>query len=178
MTHQDHVKLIERGIKKKSGGVWADIGSGDGAFTLALRDIAGSSTEIFSLDKNAESLKRQEKKFQNHFPETNIHFLIADFTKKLELPLLDGILAANSIHFERNTLFVIKQLVKFLKPGGSFIVVEYNVDVGNTWVPYPISFGTFKKLSYDAGLKHCELLATIPSVFLGEIYAAKAVSQK
>ena len=35
MNHTDHVQLIEAGLERHSGGVWADFGAGSGAFTLA-----------------------------------------------------------------------------------------------------------------------------------------------
>jgi len=40
MQHQDHVQLIHAGIPAQ-GGVRADLGSGSGAFTLALADQPG-----------------------------------------------------------------------------------------------------------------------------------------
>ena len=38
MDHNDHVLLLAKGIPTQ-GGVWADLGSGAGAFTLALADV-------------------------------------------------------------------------------------------------------------------------------------------
>lgn len=175
MTHPDHVRLIEKGLRKNRGGVWADFGSGEGAFTLALRDIVGSHAELYSIDKNSSRLQEQEKQFEVQFPGTNIHFLQENFMRNLHLPQFDGLIAANAIHFERDTVATIKHLAKYLKRGGKFIVVEYNVDFGNQWVPYPFSFKTFTKLAEAAGLDNVELLDIIPSTFLDEIYAAKAI---
>lgn len=175
MVHEDHVRLIERGIVTNSGGVWADFGSGTGAFTLALRDIAGPDVEIYSIDTNGQSLKLQQEEFEEMFPDTNIHFLQKDFTDDLDLPPLDGLIAANSIHFHKNTVEVVRHLASYLKPDGKFIVVEYNADSGNRWVPYPFSYTRFEKIAIEAGLKNPHLLATIPSGFLNEIYAAKAI---
>ena len=174
MGHADHVGLIEKGIKKNSGGIWADFGSGEGAFTLALRDVVGPEVEIYSIDRDERSLGIQKEKFSEMFPDSNIHFIPADFTEVLDFPPLDGLIAANSIHFHKDTVRVVKQLSKYLKPGGTFIVVEYNVDHGNTWVPYPFSFESFQHVAVEAGLKDIQLLATHPSNFLQEMYAAKA----
>ncbi len=52
MIHEDHVNLLRKGILEP-GGVWADLGSGAGAFTLALADLIGSTGEIYSVDKDA-----------------------------------------------------------------------------------------------------------------------------
>jgi len=176
MTHPDHVKLISPGIKKNSAGVWADVGSGTGAFTLALRDITGPEVTIYSIDKDTDSLKEQQEKFDTQFPNTKIYYRTADFTQPLNLPPLDGLIAANAIHFTRNTLVTIKHLASYIKPQGSFIIIEYNTDDGNHWVPYPFSFPTLQSLARQTNLKNPELLATIPSNFLKEIYAAKATT--
>ena len=178
MTHRDHVQLIEKGIRPSTSlrkkQVWADFGSGEGAFTLALRDVTGPEVEIYSLDLNPVSLKEQKRQFDIVFPNTNIHFLTADFTRSLDVPLLDGILAANSIHFVENKLSVFTAIRKRLKKSGKLIVVEYNVDSGNTWVPYPFSYDTFQQIMMQTGFRNTQLLATIPSKFLNEIYAASA----
>lgn len=174
MDHKDHVTLIEKGIARQSGGVWADIGSGTGAFTLALRDIAGEDVEIFSIDQDRQRLADQKETFDHLFPGTTIHFVAKNFMDDLELPGLDGILAANSIHFEKDTLAVLKHLKQYLKPQGKLLVVEYNIDHGNMWVPYPFSYPRFERLAAEAGFRDTRLLSTISSLFLKEIYAAEA----
>lgn len=171
MTHQDHVTLIRDGISQK-GGVWADLGSGSGSFTLALRDIAGPEVEIYSVDKDSTSLSMQKHNFDEDFPGTNIHYLEQNFTQDLELPPLDGIIMANSLHFVPDQRMVLKKLVPHLKKDGRLIVVEYNSDAGNMWVPFPFSFESFKKLALSGGFQEPKLLKTVPSNFLNEIYSA------
>jgi hypothetical protein len=61
-----------------------------------------------------------------------------------------------------------------LKPGGTLLLVEYNVDSGNRWVPYPFSFGTWTRLAQQAGFSEPRLLATHPSSFLHGFYSAAA----
>lgn len=175
MIHIDHVNLVKKAIDT-SGGVWVDLGSGDGAFILALRDIAGSDVEIYSVDKDERRLQTQELTFQKSFPDTNIHFINADFTKPLDLPPLDGILMANSLHYVKDQVPFLHFIKTYLKPDGKLVLVEYNTDHGNMWVPYPLSFPKFEKLTIEAGFHHPQLLSTIPSSFLQEIYAAEAVA--
>src|SRR4051812_11083207 len=98
MTHTDHVQLIKDGIMS-SGGAWADLGSGAGAFTLALRDVAGPEVEILSVDQDAGALIQQRQAMDSHFPETTIQYIQADFSQPLNLPALDGMIMANSLHF-------------------------------------------------------------------------------
>jgi hypothetical protein len=59
-----------------------------------------------------------------------------------------------------------------LKPGGALLLVEYNVDRGNPWVPYPLSFETFRELAPRAGFGEPRLLGHHPSRFLREFYSA------
>ena len=51
MEHSDHVNLLRRGIPQ-TGGVWADFGSGTGAFTLALAELIQPIGMIISIDRD------------------------------------------------------------------------------------------------------------------------------
>lgn len=173
MNHADHVNLLRTGIPSR-GGVWADFGSGSGAFTLALADLLGPGAEIYSVDKDQGALRAQERALQGRFPQTTVHYLAADFTRPLTLPWLDGIVLANALHFHKygGQGQVIRQLKSYLRPSGRLILVEYNVDRGNLWVPQPLSYHSWEKLARESGFKETHLLATVPSRFLQEIYAA------
>lgn len=171
MDHHDHVNLLRNGIPHP-GGIWADFGSGSGAFTLALRELVGADAEIFSIDQDAGRLLEQEREFARMFPKSNVHFLRADFSRALELPPLDGIVMANALHYFRDKERLLGHVRGYLKPKGVFILVEYNIDSGNMWVPHPLSFETFRKLAPRAGFGEPRLLAKTPSRFLNEFFAA------
>lgn len=79
---------------------------------------------------------------------------------------------ANSLHFFRNKERLLEQIRGYLKPGGRLVLVEYNADSGNPWVPYPLSFETFQQVARRAGYVEPQLLETTPSRFLGQIYSA------
>src|SRR3974390_1669746 len=100
MNHDDHVALLRDGVDQH-GGVWADLGSGSGAFTLALADLLGPSGAIFSVDRDRAALREQERAMRRRFPDRAVTYLAADFTRALDLPPLDGIVMANSLHFQR-----------------------------------------------------------------------------
>jgi ubiquinone/menaquinone biosynthesis C-methylase UbiE len=171
MNHQDHVNLLRGGIAA-TGGVWADLGSGTGAFTLALAELIGPTGIIYSVDRDAGALQHQEQAMRTRFPATTMHYIQADFTYRLELPPLDGVVMANALHFVRRKEPVIHLIRSYLKPAGQLILVEYNVDQGNRWVPYPLSYLTWEKLAAECGFSHTRLLATRASSFLREIYSA------
>jgi ubiquinone/menaquinone biosynthesis C-methylase UbiE len=171
VDHGDHVRLLKDGIPG-AGGVWADFGSGTGAFTLALADLIGSSGRIYSIDKDETALREQKRAMRARFPAVGVHYIVADFTRPLVLPPLDGVVMANALHFVRNKDAVLAVVSEYLRPGGRFVLVEYNADRGNIWVPYPLPYTAWEKLSNRNGLARTRLLATIPSRFLDEIYSA------
>jgi len=175
MNHDDHVYLLRGGVAGADKR-WADFGSGSGAFTLALADLLGAGGEIYSVDTNHGALREQERAMRERFPTTTVHYLAADFTRPLDLPPLDGIVMANSLHFQRDKAPVLQLLRRYLRPGGRFVLVEYNADAGNLWVPHPLSYPTWEALAQQQGFATTRLLATIPSRFLGEIYSALSIS--
>ena len=174
MDHRDHVGLLREGVE--GGGLaWADLGSGEGAFTLALADLLGPAGSIQSIDRDRRALEVQARALQRTFPAVRVTTLVADFTRPLELPQLDGMVMANSLHFERDKLAVLRLVRGYLRPGGRLILVEYDTDHGNHWVPYPLSFGTWANLAAGAGFRDTRRLASVPSRFLGSIYSAFSV---
>src|SRR5690348_8127433 len=171
MQHEDHVALLRDGIAGP-GGVWADLGSGTGAFTLALADLIGPTGEIYSVDKDRGALKEQERAMRARFPAVTVHYLAADFSRKLELPSLDGVVMANSLHYQRDKDAVLQLVRGYLRPGGRLLLVEYNADRGNPWVPYPLSYNTWEAVARRNGFAETKLLARVPSRFLNEMYSA------
>jgi ubiquinone/menaquinone biosynthesis C-methylase UbiE len=175
MDHHDHVRLLRDGVEG-GGKTWADLGSGHGAFTLALADLLGPSGSIYSVDRDKGALEVQRRALRDAFLNVSVTPLIADFSRPLELPPLDGIVMANSLHFERDKLAVLGLLRGYLRPGGRLVLVEYDADRGNPWVPYPLSFGTWAKLAEEAGFRDTRQLASVPSRFLGSIYSAVSLA--
>jgi ubiquinone/menaquinone biosynthesis C-methylase UbiE len=172
MNHNDHVNLLCP-ANLPSGGTWADFGAGSGAFTLALRELVGPEAEIYAVDKDRSRLAELEREYHTRFVDSaHLHILPADFSHTLELPPLDGIVMANSLHFFRDKETILRHVHSFLKPDGALLMVEYNVDTGNLWVPHPFSFSTFRALALRSGFSEPRLLATHPSSFLQGFYSA------
>ena len=171
MNHEDHLYLLRGGVPGP-GGTWADLGSGSGAFTLALADLLGAGGVIYSVDLDRRALAEQERVMTSRFPSTTLHYVDADFSIPLELPPLAGIVMANSLHYQRDKGPVLQLLRSYLQPDGRLILVEYNADKGNPWVPYPLSYASWEALARRNGYTSTRLLATVPSRFLGEIYSA------
>jgi SAM-dependent methyltransferase len=167
LNHDDHVALLRGGVPGQSG-TWADLGSGTGAFTLALTDLLGTDSIIYSIDQNANALRDQEMAMRASFPNRTVYYQVADFTRRLKLPLLDGVVMANTLHFHRDKDAILQLVRAYLRPAGRLLIVEYGTDNRNTWVPFP----SWEILATRNGFINTRLLASRPSRFLGEIYSA------
>jgi SAM-dependent methyltransferase len=181
MQHADHVALLRPGVSTPgaAGGTWADVGSGGGAFTLALAELLGPGATLYSIDRDTGALRAQGRELSARYPGVNVVPVAADFTRPLPaaVPLLDGLVMANALHYvpDRHKLDIVRQLKARLKPGGRWVLVEYNVDSGNLWVPHPLSYPAWQALAQAAGFTQTRLLGTRPSRFLREFYAAESV---
>lgn len=168
----EKARTLIRSAVPNSIGLWADLGCGDGIFTSALYTLLPPSSEIYAIDRDPNALNALVRNFAESYPDAIVHPQVADFTRLLNVPLLDGIIMANSLHFVSDKIPTLDLIKKMLKPDGRLIVVEYNTDRGNSAVPYPISDAEFLMLAKSIGLRDGHIFNCIPSSFLGEMYAA------
>jgi SAM-dependent methyltransferase len=176
LDHADHVALLAPAVARSADAVWADIGAGSGAFTLALADLLGPGARIITVDRDRSALAANARAVAAAFPDTRLTSLVADFREPLDLPHLDGLLAANSLHFvpRGGQVALISSLAAHLRPTGTFVVVEYDADSGNPWVPHPFSASSWPRVAQAAGLVDGAVVGRVPSRFLGAIYSARA----
>ena len=172
MDHADHVDLLRPAVP--AGRTWADLGAGSGAFTLALAELLGATGTIWAVDRDARALEETARRVRALPAGTvpKLHPLVADFTRALALPALDGVVMANSLHFVREPVPVLRAVVERIRPGGSFVLVEYDADRGNHWVPHPISSERWPSVAAEAGLVDTREIGRRGSRFLNAIYSA------
>ena len=156
-------------------GVWADLGAGEGAFTLALADLLPGGSMIHAIDRDPRALAELGRRYVKSGFRADLHMRQADFARDLGIGGLDGIVMANSLHFVKDKARVLARVRGMLKPEGRLLLVEYDTDSGNVWVPYPLSFETWCALAPANGFEEPRLLASHPSRFLRRIYAAATV---
>jgi ubiquinone/menaquinone biosynthesis C-methylase UbiE len=178
MDHEDHVALIRAGVVGRDAPGrpfrrWLELGAGSGAFTLALADLLGPDVEIDAVDRDPAALRRLEAAMAEGFPAVRLRTIVADFGGPLRATgSYDGLLAANALHFVRDPGSVLGQMIPLLRPAARVIVVEYDADRGNSWVPYPFSYRRWTAIAAAAGLETTREIGRVPSRFLGAIYAA------
>ena len=175
MTRDDHRALLGNGIAAP-GETWADLGSGSGAFTTALAEAVGPTGVIYSVDRNMHSLRAQEREMRARFPALRLSIMKADFNDTLPLTGLDGIVMANSLHFQSDACATLTHAAQWLKVGGRLIVVEYDVEGASPWVPHPVPWARLPGIMACAGFRGTRLIDVRPSRYHGKVYSAVGVT--
>ncbi len=148
MELREAISLIQTDkIIQDTQTTWVDLGCGTGLFTRALAGLLYTGSTLYAVDKNISSF--QNSRFPNMVAVKTIEsdFILDD----LNLQNIDGILMANAFHFVRNKKQFIEKLIPFFGSTPVFLLVEYDTDLPNPWVPYPLSFITLKKLFTELG---------------------------
>ena len=156
-------------------GIWVDLGAGSGIFTLALDALLPKESTIYAADKNPHLLYKLQLKNSDLVIEE------LDFNRPIssELPLMDGIVMANTLHYAEDAQAVLENILQLLKPGGVFVLIEYELNTPlRPWIPYPITYRSFETLSEIVGLSQLKELARMPSAYGHQhIYLAKAIKK-
>ena len=114
--------------------VWADLGAGDGTFTVALASLLPSGSEVHALDLDSAALAKLPRRHGGVAIDTHV----GDFTTfPWPFEAIDGILMANSLHFVAEQASFLRRATSHLRRR-QVLLVEYDTDSANPWVPYPL----------------------------------------
>ena len=170
MTLQQAITLIQnKNINDHTKRVWADLGCGSGVFSYALASLLNNESIVYAIDKNISTFN-----INSSVNGVSVKPIELDFEKAV-LPFknIDGILMANSLHFVKDKIALLKKMKSYLHENGYFLIVEYDTEIANHWVPYPISFLSLKKMFNDAGYSSVIKINERPSAFKkGNLYSA------
>lgn len=172
MELKEAAALIRNAVFNNSGSqIWLDLGCGAGTFTYALAELLPRTSKIYAVDQHRQHL--QEKVGT----DVAIEFILADF-EKLEMVVnedVTGVMMGNSLHYVRDKSGFLTNLLKRFPAIQQMIIIEYDTDKANRWVPYPIPFLQLKDLLKETKLKEVQKIAERPSVYRqGNMYVAAA----
>ena len=171
MRELEAVELLGGRPLGGSPGTWADLGCGEGTFTLALASLLPARSVIHAMDRDASALR--------HIRSEHAGVSIVTHQGDFELtpwPFrgLDGILLANSLHYVRNPASFIRSCEAAMHHPRRFLIVEYDTDRANNWVPYPVSRNALAKLFGDADDVSITTLGSRASRYqVGRMYAVQ-----
>lgn len=179
MGQSDLVELIAGGVPRghaRAPVKWVDIGAGAGNFTLTLATLLAPSSTIYAVDSDKAALESLWQASKREPVRCHVETVHADFRYPLNLPVLDGALAANSLHFHHDHARVLSHILDPLRLNGILLVVEYDVSVPHPWIPHPLSFRRFTALAAKMNLTPPRLVGTKHSRWSanGVMYAAVA----
>jgi ubiquinone/menaquinone biosynthesis C-methylase UbiE len=167
MQLNEAVNLIHHSVKKEKTD-YADLGCGNGLFTKALAQMLSPQSLVYAVDKNQTALNSFSVNTDIQLKKINIDFI------QDELPFenLSGILMANSLHYVQDKNAFLLKAKATLAPDGYFIIVEYDTDESNHWVPYPVSFSTLQSVFDKINFHSVQKLQTHPSRYWRTMYSA------
>ena len=151
--------------------VWADLGCGRGTFTLALAALLADGSTVHAVDADRAALAV--------LPRTSRHVTIVphagDFTTDAwPRRGLDGVLMANALHYVEDQAAFLEGLVAAMEQP-RLLLVEYDTEAANPWVPFPLSRQAAARRLADAGLTSVIDLGRRASMFRrAAIYAILA----
>ncbi|MBX2901763.1 MAG: methyltransferase domain-containing protein [Cyclobacteriaceae bacterium] len=163
------IQLIEKGVAATPNQQWADLGAGQGFFSQALAQLLPSGS-ITAIDQDIHALNAIVWKSDT----VALTRLPADFSTYSWQRNFNGFLIANALHYVPEQATLLKRLKKQLLPDGRILVIEYDTEISNAWVPYPISFKKLQAVAAVAGLPTVTFLHRVNSTYqTGGIYAAR-----
>lgn len=174
MQLNDAIALISDGFKLlQSKATWADLGCGTGLFTQALARLLPPESIVYAVDKSNAPLSDVSDPAPAFIRRVQLNFE----KDTNQLNNLDGILMANSLHYVRNKFSFIQMWQKQLKPDAPFVIVEYDTEKANPWVPFPANFDSLKILFETTGYRQITRIGSMPSRYRnGDLYAALIIN--
>lgn len=161
MEIQDAIDLIRFPVNK---GVqtWADLGCGSGLFTKALAELLPQGSTIHAVDVDTKALQKIPEEYKG----VRIRKSVMDFsTGAFPFHRMDGILMANSLHYVKDKESFLKRVMEALNDDGHFLLVDYDINKANRWVPYPLPIAAAEELFLKCKARSFQLLNKRKSVF-------------
>jgi len=173
MQIHEAIDLIRFAPAKEQNQSWADLGCGNGLFTRALASLIPEGSRVHAIDADEKTIRE----IPGLYNGVRIGKSVLDFTSdSLVLHQVDGIMMANSLHYVKEKEPFLKRMIGSLKIGGYFLLVDYDMERVNRWVPYPLQIESAEQLFLHCGAQSFKILNKRKSVFGDQwMYAALIV---
>ncbi len=124
------------------GDIFLDAGCGDGYISITASNLVGGSGKIYALDVYPESIETVKNEIKDKKLDNTVAIL-ADISKNIPLDSesIDIVLMANVLHgfvADGEVEDVMENIIKVLKPGGVFAVVEFRKLEGIKGPPFNV----------------------------------------
>jgi ubiquinone/menaquinone biosynthesis C-methylase UbiE len=157
---------VIREIGIKQGMVVADVGAGEGYFSIPIAKVVGHGGKVYASDIDKSALQKLEEKFQNTRLK-NIFTILGKPTDPL-LPEdeIDIILLVNTIHFIDNFKIFMDNAINGLKRNGRVVIVQWDAEKLSQEPPHVFeemySMSTVLRKIYNSGLEVEKILTFLP----------------
>ena len=81
---------------------------------------------------------------------------------------------ANSLHYIKDKERLLTKLAGALKTNGRFLIIEYDTEASNQWVPYPITWNKLQTALLKIGFTNVLKLSQRKSTFGPMMYSCEA----
>ena len=146
-------RLIRGGVAG-AGPQWLELGAGQGAFTLALADVLGPGGEHPGDGSRCPSAGGGDPK------RSGIAFRRRSWRPEPSTSRTGSRPGRSTACSRRTASTSSRTAIRrsgpirvSIRPGGRLVVVEYDADRGNPWVPHPFSFATWRREAQAAGFE-------------------------
>lgn len=106
-------------------GHWvADVGSGDGDYTLPMAERVGSSGRVFAVDVDHDPLDELNEKLRENDVENVTTVYSIEDNPMLPVSTFDAVLVRNAYHHFTEHESMLRHIRAALKPGGRLVIEE------------------------------------------------------
>ena len=123
-------EAVAEAVGVQEGALIADIGAGTGIYTLLFADIVGPSGHVFAVDIEPLFLDLINQRSE----DAGFENVTAVFGRENDITLpdnsVDVAFIADSYHYFGDREAVMTSIYNALKPGGTLVMIEYDIEPG------------------------------------------------
>lgn len=112
-------------MKIEKGSWAADLGSGDGDYTISMSPVVGESGRIFAVDIKDDALDDLRRRIYDRGIGNVTPIYSVPGNPMLPSNSLDAILVRNAYHEFQNYMSMLQHMKQALKPGGRLVIAEF-----------------------------------------------------